>query len=105
VPPKPKRPRSERREADRTLRREIEAREKLALAAPGGGLQHPLVVATAAVIEGRARSTPCPHCGGELELKRHDAAPVPDVRVVQLICRLCHTPRRLYFRIEAPRVN
>jgi hypothetical protein len=106
VPPKPKRPRSERREADRALRKEIAAREKLASGAPGGALGHPLVVASAAVIDGRARSTPCPQCGGELDLQRHDAGPGQgDVRVVRLTCRLCHTPRTLYFRIEAPRDN
>jgi hypothetical protein len=104
VPPKPKRPRSERRAADRALRKEIDARDKLATAAPGGALAHPIVVTSAAVVEGRARSTPCPQCGGELDLRRHDAGP-GDVRIVQLICRLCHTPRTIYFRIEAPPVN
>lgn len=104
MPPKPKRPRSERRQADRALRKEIDARDRLASAAPGGAPSHPLVVASAAVIEGQARSTPCPQCGGELDLRRHDAAS-GDERVVHLVCRLCHTPRALHFRIEAPRAN
>jgi hypothetical protein len=108
VPPKPKRPRSERRAADRGLRKEIDAREKLAAAAPGGAAAHPLVVSSAAVIEGRAGSTPCPQCGGQLDLQRHDAvagARAGSDRVVRLTCRLCHTPRLIYFRIQAPQAN
>ncbi len=86
------------------MNKEIAEREKLAAATPGGTSTNPVVVSSAAVIEGRARSTPCPLCGGELELRRHDAG-VADLRIVQLTCRLCHTPRTLYFRIDVPRAN
>jgi hypothetical protein len=101
---KPKRSRTERREAERALRKEVVARERLAAAAPGGAADRPLVVATVSVIESMARSTPCIQCGGELELRDH-AAPASaggKLRRCRLVCRLCHAPRELWFSIEPP---
>src|SRR5206468_3818445 len=87
-----KRSRTERREAERALRKEVAARERLAAAAPGGARDRPIVVASASLVESVARSTPCIQCGGQLELRDH-AAP-PDgrgrLRVARLVCRLCH---------------
>jgi hypothetical protein len=101
---KPKRSRTERREAERALRKDVVARERLATAAPGGARDRPLVVTSASVIESMARSTPCVQCGGELELRDH-AAPADGggkLRRLQLVCRLCHAPRELWFKVEAP---
>jgi hypothetical protein len=102
--PKPKRSRTERREAERALRKDVVARERLAASAPGGAPDRPLVVTTASVIESMARSTPCVQCAGELELRDH-AAPAEaggKLRRVRLTCRLCHAPREIWFKIEAP---
>ncbi|HXU79763.1 MAG TPA: hypothetical protein VN914_00080 [Polyangia bacterium] len=101
---KPKRSRTERRELERALRKEVVARERLAAAAPGGAQDRPIVVATVSVIESMARSTPCVQCGGELELKDH-AAPPGGLRLVRLVCRLCHAPREIWFSIEPPLTN
>jgi hypothetical protein len=104
---RPKRSRTERREAQRALRKEVVERERLAAAAPGGGRDRPIVVTTASVIESMARSTPCVQCGGALELRDH-AAPAEGqgkLRVARMVCRLCHAPRELWFAIEVPLPN
>jgi hypothetical protein len=104
---KPKRARSERRAQERALRKDVREREKLAAAAPGGAPERPLVVSSASVIEGRARSLPCPQCGGTLDLESHGAAVAAGalLRPVTVVCRLCHTRRRIWFRIEVPLAN
>ena len=102
-----KRSRTDRRAAERALRKEVVERQRLAAAAPGGARDRPIVVATVAVIEPMARSTPCVQCGGELELREH-AAPADGqgrLRLIKLVCRLCHTPRELWFAIEPLRAN
>ena len=97
-----KRPRTARREAERAQRKNVHVREKLAASAEGGAPDRAIPVASASVVEGRARSVPCIQCGGELELRAHRAGDDPRglLRVVSLVCRLCHTPRELWFRIE-----
>jgi hypothetical protein len=99
--PKPKRSRTERRAAERALRKDVVARERLSAAAPGGARDRPLVVTSVSVIESMARSTPCIQCAGELELRDH-AAPSGTLRVVRLVCRLCHAPREIWFKVEPP---
>jgi hypothetical protein len=101
---KPKRSRTERRQRERTLRKEVVERERLAAAAPGGARDRPIVVASVAVIESMARSTPCVQCGGELQLQDH-AAPEGKLRVTRMVCRLCHAPREIWFSIETPLAN
>jgi hypothetical protein len=104
---KPKRSRTERRAAERALRKAVVDRERLAAMAPGGARDRPIVVTAVSVIESMARSTPCVQCGGELELKDH-AAPADGqgrLRLLRLVCRLCHAPRELWFAIESPQVN
>ena len=99
---KPKRSRTERRAAERALRRDVVGRERLAQAGPGGARDRAIVVASVSVIESLARSTPCVQCGGELELRDH-AAPADGggkLRRVTAVCRVCHAPRELWFRVE-----
>ena len=60
---------------------------------------HPIVVASAAVIEVRAAAMECPQCGGQYRLHEH-TRPVPSLRRVDVACRRCGTPRTLWFRIE-----
>jgi hypothetical protein len=96
------RPRTDRRERERELRKSVREREKLAAMAPGGGPAHPLVVTSASVIEGTARSTPCVQCGSELTLGDHTAETFQgqSLRLVRLVCRVCHAPRALWFRLQ-----
>ena len=104
VPAKPpRRARSERRQAEREAKKQIRGRERLAATAEGGAADRPVVVTSASVVEAKARSTPCPQCGGTLDLQRDGVAPGGDahLRVMEMICRVCHAPRSLYFRVEA----
>jgi hypothetical protein len=104
---KPRRSRVERREQERALRKDVRVREKLAADGPGATPEQSIPVAAASVVEVRARSIPCVQCGGTLDLEAHDAEVHAGqlLRVVRVICRLCHTRRRIWFRVEAPRTN
>jgi hypothetical protein len=98
---RPPRPRRARREQDRVLRKDVQRREQLAGALPGGAPEHPIDVAAASVIEVKARATRCPQCGGELQLRGDRAQPTPRglLREIAVACRLCHAPRSLWFRV------
>jgi hypothetical protein len=101
-----RRPRSIRRSQERDLRKEVRAREKLASLGPGGGRDRPYVISTASLVEPTARSIPCIQCGGTLDLTGHAAAPdAPLLRIARMVCRLCHSPREIWFRIEAAGPN
>lgn len=104
---KPPRPRRERREHERTLRKTVRVTERLARQLPGATPEAPIDVDAPAVAEIRARATPCPQCGGELELRGERADPTPRgvLRELRLVCRLCHAPRTLWFRVSAPSPN
>jgi hypothetical protein len=101
------RARKARREQDRALRKEVARTERAARELPGGAAQHPIDVPSAAVVEVKARATPCLQCGGELELRRDRASSTPRgiLREIQLTCRLCHAPRTLWFRVTPSAVN
>lgn len=102
------RPRNQRRADERQLRKAVRTREKLATAAPGGGADRPIAVSTAALVEPTARATPCPQCGGTLDLQSDRVTPGAGgelLRALQLVCRLCHTPRTLWFVVRSPALN
>lgn len=95
------RARTERREVERALRRDVRERERLVRLAPGGAPDRAIVVGSVAVVEGRARSERCIQCGGELELQRHDVSPADaQLREIALVCRLCHARRQLWIRVQ-----
>jgi hypothetical protein len=100
-----RRGRTERRQKERELKKLIEQRQQLATASPGGAPERPIGVASAAVVELRARAQPCVQCGGEVEVTAHEAR-VHDgtaLRRVTVQCKGCHAPRHLWFAIETPR--
>src|SRR5215467_6120821 len=102
--PRPPRPRRQRRELDRALRKQVRRTEALAGNLPGGAPEHPIDVTSASVVEGRARATPCVQCGGDLELRGDRATSTARgiLREIALACRRCHSPRVLWFRIVPP---
>ena len=84
---------------------DVQRRERLARLLPGGSIDRPLTVASAAVIEGHAtHAMPCPLCRGQYRILEH-TRPIPGVRQVDVECRYCATPRTLYFRIIEPQTN
>src|SRR5262245_36193136 len=66
---RPPRPRRKQREQERALRKQVARTESLAASLPGGSPELPIDVVSAAVIETKARGTPCVQCGGELDLR------------------------------------
>ena len=103
----PRRPRRERREHERALRKAVQTTERLARRLPGSTPDAPIEIAASALAEIKARDTPCPQCGGELELRgdRADATARGVLRELRLICRLCHAPRKLWFRVTPSSAN
>ena len=99
-----KRPRTERRIAERDARRLVRDREKLAALSAGGAREHPIVVTSAAVIEVRVNASSCPQCNGPYRLVDH-AAPAAGLRELSVRCQLCGTPRTLWFRIASDEPN
>ena len=95
------RARTERREAQRTLSKAQDARERLFQLEAGGSAERPLTIASAAVVETHAESVPCPRCGGRQRVSEHVAVTVAGARLreARLTCRQCGTRRSLWFRI------
>ncbi len=98
---RPPRPRRQKRSDDRALRKEVRRTEALADKLPGGSRDTPIEVDSAAVVEPKARATPCVQCGGELDLRGDQASSTPRglLREIDLVCRRCHAPRTLWFRV------
>jgi hypothetical protein len=97
------RERSERRRAERAARQLVRDREKLAAMSPGGAAERPIQVPSSAVIEVRARATPCVQCEGEYRVLEHESEG-PGLRRVRVACSRCSAKRDLWYRIveDAP---
>lgn len=82
------------RAAARRLRDDARAR--------GGSPGNPAVVATPAMIEGRARSMGCPACGGSVRVEGHVARGhgAALLRVVRVRCPRCDHAAERYFRVD-----
>jgi hypothetical protein len=79
------------------------ARQRLLELGPGGSRANPLEVSSAAVIEPKAESTPCPRCSAHFVVEEHDAhLGSQRVRELKVHCRFCDERRSLWFRINEP---
>lgn len=105
--PRPERPRTQARRAERGRAQLARDQERLFARSPGGSPAQPLKAASASVLEGRARQTPCPLCAGEHELLDHAAITPGGVRLrkLDLRCRRCGSRRSLYFQLEEKLLN
>ena len=94
--------RGRRRAGERTAVKMAQDRVRLAELSPGGAPERPVVVESAAVVDGRARDTRCAVCEAGLDLDEHEvvAHGAVSLRRVRLTCKECHTPRVLWFKIE-----
>lgn len=97
----PERARRRRREEERSARKTVRDNQRLTAILPGGDPERPIEVASAAVVDVRARATPCIQCGGELAPRADRALSTPRgvLREMEMACRRCHAPRRLWFRV------
>jgi hypothetical protein len=95
------------REQQRELRKQVKRTEGMAAKLAGGSPELPIDVTSASVVETKARSTPCVQCGGDLELRGDRATSTARgiVRELSLVCRLCHAPRTLWYRVAPPATN
>jgi hypothetical protein len=92
------RPRTERRERERSERQAVRDRQRLALLEPGGSAERPIKVPSSSVIAVRARAHPCPLCGGSLRLDE-ETAPSADLRAAHMTCVRCGVARQLWFTL------
>jgi hypothetical protein len=95
------------RDQQRVLRKMVQRTETLAAKLAGGSPHLPIEVTSASVVEPKARSTPCVQCGGDLDLRNDSATSTGRgiLREMTLVCRRCHAPRTLWFRIAPPAAN
>ena len=102
-----KRPRAIERENRRALGKLAHKLDALAADSPGGSQQRALPVSSASVIDNKARAFRCGRCEGELELRDHQAEFQGSIqfRRVDLVCRSCFHPRRVWFRLGTPTNN
>jgi len=107
---KPARARTLRRAAQNDVRKLGQKLDRLEVELPGGSPARPVAVASASVVEVRARAERCLACEGELIIRAHEAergAPAGhgQLRRVDLACASCRRPRSLWLRIEPPVAN
>jgi hypothetical protein len=107
-----KRPRSERREAQRAAVKLAEGRLKLASVEDGGSPERPIDVTSASVVEPHAAGLGCAACGGSTRVEQHSAVTVEaasgvshSLRVARVRCTRCGVERDIYFRLRAMLAN
>jgi len=98
----PKRPRTDRRIAERKAKDLVRAKERLFLVAPGGAREHPIEVTSTSVIEIRVEQLPCVQCETAMYRIREHVSVETGLRRLDVICRNCGAPRSLWFRIVEP---
>lgn len=103
--PKPRRPRTERRQAARAAASAVKDRERLFELEPGGSARLPIEVPSSSVVESRAAAIACPQCGGEHLVEEHAAVTGDDgarLREAKVRCRRCGSKRAIWFRLTLP---
>jgi hypothetical protein len=99
---RPPRPRRQQREQQRALRKTVRQLERLAAELPGGSAERPIDVASASIVETKARAIACVQCDAiEMELRGDKATSTARgvLREVAMVCRQCHAPRTVWFRL------
>jgi hypothetical protein len=92
------------RQQQKAARQLVRDRETLAALSPGGSADHPIAVASAAVIETRAHAMPCVQCAGEYRVREHRSAG-SGLRAVDVRCQRCGVARTVWFRITSDEPN
>jgi len=101
------RKRAVRRADDRAQDKLARDLEKLALVAPGGSPERPIVVSSPSEVEVHAAGMPCPICRSALRVEEHAAETIAGVRlrVARVACTFCRARRAIYFRLASPMPN
>jgi hypothetical protein len=106
--PRPPRPRRQQREQQRVLRKTVRQLERLAGELPGGAPERPIDVASASMVDTKARVLPCIQCAAtEMELRDDRATSTSRgvLRETTMICRRCHATRVAWFRVAGDTAN
>src|SRR3954447_1891626 len=100
-------PRAERRAGERSQRKLVRERQRLASLEVGGTPDRPIDVSSSSVIEVRARSLRCPLCDGPFRLDDQTAHlhGHKSLRAVHVTCSQCGVARQLWFHITSPLPN
>jgi hypothetical protein len=98
------RERAERRMRERATIKLVRDQQRLAELLPGGSPERPVEVPVSSVIDGRARSTPCPLCQGALQLLEQTAEKIDgrSLRATHMQCQRCGVKRALWWVIVGP---
>jgi hypothetical protein len=102
--PRPPRPRRQQREQQRALRKTVRQLERLAAGLPGGSPERPIDIASASVVETKARAMKCVQCDAiEMELRGERATSTARgvLRELTMVCRQCHAARAVWFRVAS----
>jgi hypothetical protein len=104
---RPPRPRTLARKAAASADKLTGLRETLAALSPGGSAAAPIAVESAAVIEPRALSEPCPACAAPLKLSAHEVEEGGGalLRRLDLRCTRCARPVTRWYVVAAPLVH
>src|SRR5437016_2191197 len=95
-------PRALRRAEARHDAKVARDRQRHASLEPGGSPERPIAVATAALVEPKARAAPCVVCGGSARLEDHAASSVAGLplRLARMHCPACGHRRTIHFVIR-----
>ena len=99
-----RRPRTQRRAVARATRKLIHDRERLWSLSPGGAAARPITIPSPSVIDARVAAMRCPQCESDYTVRDHETTPTGD-RVVSVVCKLCHAPRQIWFRLGSASPN
>jgi hypothetical protein len=90
------------RRAEAELREAEDLRRRREARMPGASPGHPIEVASAAVIEPRAASLPCPRCGSPAHVDEHAVETHGEqrLRATRMRCGTCGHQRSIYFVVR-----
>ena len=102
-----KRARTTARQKQREVAKLADKLDKLVAESPGGSPARAIAVTSASVIDVKARAFRCGRCEGELEWKAEHAefAGAIQLRNVDMVCKRCFAPRKIWFSLGAPTAN
>jgi hypothetical protein len=101
---KPKRPRTMKREADRSVEKLQRDARKVYELEPGGAPERPITLASPSQVEVDAEGRMCPACGGRVRLLEPHAVLEHQgerLRVARTQCILCREAWSRYYRVGA----
>ena len=98
-----KRPRTVRRELERTKSKLARVKESLEDLEVGGSPDRPLEVESASQVEPHARSMHCPVCDEPYRVDEHEAK--DGLRVVSVTSPRCGRTRKIWFRLRPTLIN